>query len=78
MKCRGMEFEEKPDYNLYVRSLKKTLLRSQEEEDYVFDWMRKKNQDNKIEPFGRRLMLVREEATIKKCYEPFEKKVELE
>jgi len=36
--CRGLQFEEKPDYNLLRRIFKDLFNRMGYEYDYVYDW----------------------------------------
>jgi hypothetical protein len=42
-RCRQMEFEERPDYNYYIRTIKKIMVKCNIEEDGVYDWMVKKS-----------------------------------
>ena len=40
-KCRQMEYEEKPDYNYFLRSIKKVMVKHHIEENGSLDWHKK-------------------------------------
>ena len=41
--CRGLKFEEKPDYNYCRKLFKDALYRNNFETDYMYDWVIKKS-----------------------------------
>jgi hypothetical protein len=41
--CRGLKFEEKPDYSYCRKLFKDFMYRSNFETDYMYDWILKKN-----------------------------------
>jgi len=41
--CRGLKFEEKPDYNYCRKLFKDFMYRSNYENDFMYDWVLKKN-----------------------------------
>lgn len=47
--CRGLQFEDKPDYN-YIRSLFKSILdKFNYEYDFIYDWYLLKKQNDILE-----------------------------
>ena len=41
--CRGLKFEEKPDYNYLRKLFKDALYRNSFEVDYMYDWVIRKS-----------------------------------
>ena len=41
--CRGLKFEEKPDYNYARKLFKDFMYRSNFENDFMYDWVLKRN-----------------------------------
>jgi len=41
--CRGLKFEEKPDYNYCRKFFKDFMYRNNYENDFMYDWILKKN-----------------------------------
>lgn len=58
LSCRALEFDEKPDYNIFIRSLQKLLAKKGMQEDGVYDWMRQ-NDRYSVSPTSASLLSIK-------------------